>query len=175
MARPALACPIPTRRAVTNPLPNAVPARNLRAAIGIKDRAQRCQRIAPWPVIHVHPPSLRLNQSSAPKLRQVVADGRFGQPHSGREITAALLLLSGTEQQRHELYANRVGQRLESQCDLQCGPIVYHARSHRRRTPRGNEVDHSQRLWHTTILTDTLTYIKKVGTMEPYYFDICLK
>jgi hypothetical protein len=25
------------------------------------------------------------------------------------------------------------------------------------------------------MLTDTLTYIKKVGTMEPHYFDICLK
>ena len=79
------------------------------AAIRVQHRAQRDEGVAAGPVIDVHAAPLGLHESGPPQLAEVVADGGLAQVDRRREITAAFLAGTGTEQQRHQLDSNRIG------------------------------------------------------------------
>src|SRR6476659_2989289 len=72
---------------------------DLPTARGIEHGAQRGQRIVAGPVIDVHAAPLGFDESGPAQLGQMVADGRFGYPHGGREISTAGFAVGRTEQQ----------------------------------------------------------------------------
>lgn len=63
----------------------------LYAAVRVQHGAQRTDGVAMWPVVHVHPSTVGLDQSGTTKLSEVVTYSGLRQPQFFRQVATILL------------------------------------------------------------------------------------
>ena len=103
-------------------------------------------------MVDVHAASFGLHEPSPSQLRKMMAHGGLAEADRSGEVAVAHLTRIGAEQQRHERDPYRIGQCLESQCNLERSIVVDGTSGHGRATHRGGYIDRGQRLRHADIL-----------------------